>query len=676
MRILPVLAALTLCAAAAPAARADKKLDDAIAKADAQLAKGKDDEAVKILQKAASQAAGDPEPFLALARIFQKMGRLDEAAKALGDAGVVGSGAAPNVRARVLAARSSFALRTGNGADALALARQAAEAAAGADSLAALARAQARLGDPAARETAERAARAAPSSAAAQIARGDALLAARIFSEAEAAFERALSLDARSGAGAGLAVALAAQRKATPALEAAQAAVQADAHSGEAQAALALAMLAQDPLDKASEAMAAVQQAAFLEPKNPLVKLTVGRVFESRGQLAEAAGAYAAAAGLDPSWPAPPAAGLALLLRQGDVAAALAGLRSLPDDLRSSAEAQWLLGRILVRKEDWRGAKASLDVAAAAMPGLAEAQAAHGTAAYNVGELKLAAEAYGRAVALEPENLAYLSNYGLFLGYDDRLEEGLAVLLKVTGRPDGQDAGSLINLGWIYRHFRPPRVTEAVAVYEKALKVDPKNAKAALGVALSYRAGQQWARAVTAYERVSAINPRLDGEAMLGTSWCYFRAGDDYKARFFAGLAAKAGVDVGPLRKALLGPPTAGAATLKRPDELNELALQLDEKSAGEQALAAQRLLAFGPPAVPYLASALRDKDTAIAVRERIVDGLGRMGPAARAALPELDRSIKTGPRASGSEASPADSAREANLIGAMKAAAVKIRAK
>src|SRR6266446_3836591 len=251
MRLFPVLSALALCVAVAGPARADKRLDEALAKAEAQLVKGKEDEAVKILQKAASQAPRDPEVPLALAQMLARLGKLDEAE-------------------------------------------------AGADSLATLARAQARLGDPAARETAERAARAAPSSALAQVARGDALLMARQAHEAEAAFQRALQLDSRSaGAGSGLAVALAAQGKAPAALQAARAATQGDARSGEAQAALALAALAQDPLDKNSEAVAAVQQGSFLEPKNPLVKLTVGRVFESRGQLAEAAGAYAQAAGLD-----------------------------------------------------------------------------------------------------------------------------------------------------------------------------------------------------------------------------------------------------------------------------------------------------------------------------------------------------------------------------------------
>src|SRR6266446_5711807 len=103
MRLFPVLSALALCVAVAGPARADKRLDEALARAEAQLAKGKEDEAVKILQKAASQAPRDPEPQLALARMFLKLGKLDEAGKALGKAGELVSGAPPNLRARVLA---------------------------------------------------------------------------------------------------------------------------------------------------------------------------------------------------------------------------------------------------------------------------------------------------------------------------------------------------------------------------------------------------------------------------------------------------------------------------------------------------------------------------------------------------------------------------------------------
>jgi tetratricopeptide (TPR) repeat protein len=518
----------------------------------------------------------------------------------------------------------------------------------------------------------------------AHVARGDALLAARLGKEGEAAYRRALELTPRSvDASAGLTLALAAQGKVSLALEAGRAAVQLDAHSAEAQAALGLAALAQDPLDKSGEAVSAVQQGSFLEPKNPVVKQAVGRVFESRGQLEQAAAAYGEAARLDPSWAAPRVAALALQLRQGDAAGSLAGVRALPDELKDSGEAQLLLGKLLLRKEDPVGARAALDRAVAALPGLAEAQAAHGTAAYNVGELKLAAEAFGRAVELEPDNLGYLSNYGLFLGYDGQLEAGLSVLLKVTGRPDAKDPGAYINLGWIYRNFKPPRVAEAVAAYEKALKLDPRSGQAALGVALSFRAGRQWARAIEAYERVSKVDRKLDGDALLGTAWCHYRNGDTYKASFFTGLAAKAGADVRTIRTVLVKPAkpatSPSAASQRSEDDLAELVDQLASKSAAVQARAVRDLLDLGKPAVPYLAFALRQGGTGIAVREAIVEGLARLGPAAREALPHLDHLIKKGPPDPGLQDSPEEMARqvrEASLVSAMQAAAVKIRGK
>src|SRR6185436_13795988 len=99
----------------------------------------------------------------------------------------------------------------------------------------------------------------------------------------------------------------------------------------------------------------------------------------------------------------------------------------------------------------------------------------------------------------------------------------------------------------------------------------------------------------------------------------------------------------------------------------------IQESNAGEQAFAAQRLLARGRAGVPALASALRDKDTALAVREQIVEGLAKMGPAAGDALPELDRQVKAGPRTT---TAPALDAREAKLVASMRAAASKIREK
>jgi tetratricopeptide (TPR) repeat protein len=659
---------LALVALVAVPAWADKKLDEAVARAEAQLAKGNEAEALKTLEKEISREKTDPEPPLALATMLVRLGRLDQAAAALGTAGERATSAPPAVKARVRASQSAFALRAGTAPEALEYAQEAVDASADAESLAALARAQARLGLGVARETAERAVKAGPDSAAAQVASGDALLAAGLADQAEAAYRRAVQLDPRSAAAhTGLALALAARHQATPALEAARAATQADPHSAEARAAVGLALLAQDPADAKGEAVAAVQEATALEPKNPLVKLELGRVFESRGQLDRAAAAYAEAAEMDRLWPAPRLAALEIRRRQGDVDRVLAALRRMPEEFRSTGDAQLLLGRVLVQKEDWAGALAALDLAAAALPGLAEAQALRGDAAYNAGELKLAADAYARAVELDPGNLAYRATYALYLSYDGRREEARSALAALAERPEGQRPDVFLALGGIYRSDEPPRVAEAVAAYEKALKLDPRSSQAALGIARSYRAGRQWARAIGAYERVQTSFPRLERDALLGIAWCYYLSGDDTRARFYTGLAVRAGADVEAIRQ-VLGRPPAGAVD---EGERSDLVQGLRSKNAGVQARSVKGLLELGRPAVPALAAALGRPGTTLPARELIVEGLGNLGPAARAALPQLEKLAAAAPRGPAPGAS-----REARLAAAARSASEKVRAR
>jgi tetratricopeptide (TPR) repeat protein len=121
----------------------------------------------------------------------------------------------------------------------------------------------------------------------------------------------------------------------------------------------------------------------------------------------------------------------------------------------------------LSRTADPKGAWVALERAAAFLPGRPDVHVALGTAAYDAGDLAPAADALGRAVALDPGNLGYRHKQGLYLAYDGRLEEGVAALVEVTGRPEGQSAGAFIDLGGVYRGFKPPRVAEAVAAYER-----------------------------------------------------------------------------------------------------------------------------------------------------------------------------------------------------------------
>ena len=194
---------------------------------------------------------------------------------------------------------------------------------------------------------------------------------------------------------------------------------------------------------------------------------------------------------------------------------------------------------------------AALERAATALPGLAEAHAAHGDAAEAAGESAVAADAYGRALEREPDNLQYRLRHGALLARDGRFDEASEELLEVIGRPEGKDPETLIDLGAVYRSFDPPRVDDAVAAYEEALKLDPGNGDAVLGVARTHRAARQWGKAIAAYERLPDVDPRREAESLLGVAWTYCLSRDLYKARFYAGLAAQAGASMGKLRAAL-----------------------------------------------------------------------------------------------------------------------------
>jgi len=90
-------------------ALAQSKLDQAIAKADEQLRKGKPEEAVKTLTKAAEQAGA--EGYVALGQMQERVGNLDEAAAAYGKAKSLAASEDPPTRAEVLATVVHFTLR-------------------------------------------------------------------------------------------------------------------------------------------------------------------------------------------------------------------------------------------------------------------------------------------------------------------------------------------------------------------------------------------------------------------------------------------------------------------------------------------------------------------------------------------------------------------------------------
>ncbi len=631
------------------------KLDQAIAKAEEQLQKGKHADAVKTITKAAASAGAEGQ--IALARIQERVGDLDAAAAAYEQARATASGPA---KADILAAVATFKLRRGKAADALAVAKQAVEAGATPAALAVLARAQIRMQEaPAALATADKALAAGATSAAAHEARGEALMAVGKPVEAEAELRKATELDPKSPlAQLQLALDLIALKRNAEAVAAARRATEIDDKLGEAFAALGLALVAADPQKNWSEAIGQAQQgAALLDIENPFVHTAVGKIFEVNGQLDQAATAYRKALQNDPLYGPARAALIQAEINRGNRDSAIKEVQGeLASGRPVAPELLRLVGEDAVRRGDFATAIPYLEKATRSMQGNADGWALLGRAYHGVGRYPDAAGAYQKAVELAPDNVDYRATYGLILGQADELDKGLAELLKVTSTPGYKDAAGWTNLGWVYRNLDPPRLPESISAYQKALELDPKQEQAALGLGWAYSYVKEYDKAIAAYNQAIRIDAKnASADANMGIAWCYFFKRQVPEAEVYMQKAAAAGRNVATLQdhlKKLKDYIAAGGVATAEQAAAQEKA-QKEYEDANRRLAAANRALGSGNAAnrargckeVAVLAGAsalnalvqLMQTDPSYDVRIACTQALGTLGAGGRPAVRNVE---------------------------------------
>ena len=646
-----VFASVALLALLASPARADKKLDDAVAKAEDQVAKGKPEEAVKTLQKAAAQTPGS-EGQVALCNLQAKLGNFDEATAACAKAKDLSATEPAATKAASLAAVASYHLSLGAAKDALAAAQAAAQAQETPEALATLARAQVRSNDaPTAMKTADKAIAANGSSALAHEAKAVALASMGLVADAAASFRKAAELDPKlTRARAGLAAMLASSGKGAEAVAEAKKATDADPRSAEAFAALGLAILADNP--KAwNDAIAQAQQGAFLNPKSPIVQNAVGKIFEANGNYEQAVAAYKKALETDPSFSPARLALVKVQDLQGDRKGALAEATKLAQEMPNNGEAQFLVGRAMMRASDYAAALPVLEKAAALAPGNAEAHALHATAAFFSGKNDVAVAAYKKALDLKPDNVQWRTDYGLFLARNGDMEAAATELKKVVATPGYKDAAGFVNIGYVYRNMKPPRLEDSIAAYKKALELDPKEEQAALGLAWSYLTAQKYDDSIAAYNKVMQMEPKLAPDAYNGLGWSYFFKKDMAQAESFAAKAKTAGrldtrltEQIDRFKKAVAAGGDAAEKQFEEAKRAREAAGRVEgineslrSKNPGTRSRALRDLVAAAAPSeavqtlIWFLAN---DKDWG--VKQTVATLLGGMGAAARPALPYL----------------------------------------
>jgi tetratricopeptide (TPR) repeat protein len=662
------LAAGLFVAASAPV-HADVKVDQAVAKAEEQFAKGKPDEAIKALTKLAT---GTPsvEAYLALARFQDRNGQAADAEASVAKAVELAASASPALKELAYAASSRSALRSGSGKVALEMAEKAVAAERNADALGALASAQARLGDAkSASASADAAVAVGAMSSPAYTGKGDALMAMGAVQEAATAFQKAATLDSKNvAAQVGLAYALVASGKPAEARAVAQKATEFDKNSGEAFAALGFAISAEHKFDGGhaswGDAIAQAQQGAFLAPKNPQVQMVVAKLFEARGNYDQAQAAYAKALESDPGFAPAKMAMITTRYRKGDLEGAIREATELLKANPANAEAGKMLGEFLARKGQYSEAIPHLEKATAALPKAADSWAILAHSYHMTRRLEDGKNAYAKAVALNPTSNDLKSNYGLLLGMSGDHEQGAQILATLTSQPGYKSAAGWANYGWVLSRMKPPKAAEAISAYQKAIALEPTNAGLHYGMGWAQYFAKAYPEAIAAFDKAGAMDKNLFAETRGSVGWSHYfiAVGSDRnfaKAKELVAAAEAAGrpdprladaitkyeefVLAGKAAEAEAAARAAAADAAQDAIDVGKLSRQLQSGSPSQKVAAAQALSAAGADAAEILGWAV-ENDGLVAVRQAAVNALKRMGAGARRAVPALRRYAATPP--------------------------------
>jgi tetratricopeptide (TPR) repeat protein len=425
----------------APAVQAPVAQDPVI-EAEAKLAAGEPDAAIKLLEKAKGV---NPKAALRLGRLRESRGELlpaedaykmaadalagPERGEALGRLAVVQDArgvpdAAANAEAAIAAdpeglwptiAISHRRAHEGKADEAVALAQKA---------------------------------QAAGGGAAAQAALGHALEARGDTAGAEAAYRQAVAAEPTSlGSVVGLATVLRETGRAAEAEPMLQKAIDASPGSVEAYKEMARVKVA---LGRAQEALADANLAAAMAENDPEAQALVTEVKVARALQAVAA---------------------------GQVDLAVADLTRLRDQNPDSAAVRLGLGRAQIARRDGDAALAELQKAVELDPKSAEAQYQLG---YTFQMLKrnpaAAVGPFEQAAAAETGNALYATALGVALGSAQQFERSVEVLTRATAMPGYQYADGYTALGHAYVNLK--RYKEAVPPLEKATSLAPQNSQA------------------------------------------------------------------------------------------------------------------------------------------------------------------------------------------------------
>ena len=283
---------------------------------------------------------------------------------------------------------------------------------------------------------------------------------------------------------------------------------------------------------KAMEAKELLQQSLQLDPDHERARYTLGLVHQREGELDSAATVYASLLERIPSAEAHRQLGLTYL-QQGDLKRAQESLQEAarwspydPQTLVGLGQAMARQGKADSARLILKGAERirqeeeelrPLRDAATRHPNRPQSHFNLGVAYARMGRLKLAQQAYGRALETDPSYGRAYKGLGTLAMSAGALEQAEILFAEALAR-DSTLATAHNNLGLIY-HARG-RHAEAVAQFEAAARDAPIQAPLWANLARAYRDLGQAAQARRAAAKALAIDSTLHGaREILGDAY-------------------------------------------------------------------------------------------------------------------------------------------------------------
>jgi len=197
--------------------------------------------------------------------------------------------------------------------------------------------------------------------------------------------------------------------------------------------------------DQDDEALVLYQDALRIDPRSARAYYRIGRVYQSRGMLGEALGAYEQAIDLD----------------------------TFGQDFSNElVDTHFRTGQILSQRREWDRAKEEFQRALALDPEHSASLVGLGAVQFHQEEFDEARRSIERALAFEPDD-AWARYWLGSLDYQEGLWEEAIVEFQHAIRLMPKNAWSYYWLGEAYRQAQ--QEDEAIVQYRKALELDPQN---------------------------------------------------------------------------------------------------------------------------------------------------------------------------------------------------------